>query len=264
MRRLEQHRRLLAYATLAAFVFASVAAVGQAPAQSPGANPATEQPSIAPQPPPTPEELGDSLMAHKRYQAAIDAYKKAPKDSASAWNKMGIAYQMMFNADEARHCYERSLKLNPKDFNVLNNLGTLYDADKNFKAAERMYRKALKINPKSAIVLKNLGSNLLLQHKYKKGWKVYQSALAVDPHIFDRGKGLEVQNPASLQERGAMNYYMAKSCVRAGMNDCAIDYLRKAINEGFTNAKKIQEDGEFAGIRELPAFKRLLAEQKNP
>jgi hypothetical protein len=71
-----------------------------------------------------------------------------------------------------------------------------------------------------------------------------------------------VENPASAAERGAMNYYMAKGCVRAGMNDCAIDYLRMALNEGFTNPKKIEADGEFAGLKGVPAFRELLAEQR--
>lgn len=264
MRRHDQHCRLPAFAALAAVVFATAAVSGQIPAQNPDTSSTPQPQSLAPQPPPTPEELGDSLMAHKRYQAAIESYKKAPPDSASAWNKMGIAYQMMFNQDEARRCYEKSLKLNRKDFNVWNNLGTLYDANKEFKQAERMYRKALKLNPKSAIVLKNLGTNLLMQRKYEKGWKVYQSALAIDPHIFDPRNGLQVQNPASVRDRGAMNYYMAKSCVRAGMNECAIDYLRKAMNEGFTTPKKVAADAEFAGLRELPAFKLLMEEQKTP
>jgi hypothetical protein len=59
-----------------------------------------------------------------------------------------------------------------------------------------------------------------------------------------------------------MNYYMAKGCVRAGMNDCAIDYLRMALNEGFTSPKKIEADGEFAGLKSVPAFRELLAEQQ--
>jgi hypothetical protein len=59
-----------------------------------------------------------------------------------------------------------------------------------------------------------------------------------------------------------MNYYMAKGCLRAGMNDCAIDYLRMALNEGFTSPKKIEADSEFAGLHGTPAFQQLLAEQK--
>jgi hypothetical protein len=61
-----------------------------------------------------------------------------------------------------------------------------------------------------------------------------------------------------------MNYYMAKSCVRAGMNDQAIGYLRLALNEGYTNPSKIIADLEFAGLRGIPAFEQLIAAQRSP
>jgi tetratricopeptide (TPR) repeat protein len=217
---------------------------------------------VAPPNPSTPEEVGDAMMVHLRYQAAIEAYKKGPRDSAEIWNKMGIAYQLMFNQEEASHCYQASLHLDPRNSRVMNNLGTIYDSEKEYSNAERMYRKALKLDPKSALIYKNLGTNLLAQHKYKKGWEEYKTALEIDPNIFTSNASPRVQNPASVEERGAMNYYMAKGCVRAGMNDCAIEYLRMALNEGFTNPKKIEADSEFAGLRGVPAFKQLLAEQK--
>jgi Tfp pilus assembly protein PilF len=146
----------------------------------------------------------------------------------------------------------------------MNNLGTVYDSLKQYGGAERMYRKALKLDPESALIEKNLGTNQLAQHRYKKGWAAYQVALAIDPHIFKNSVSPRVDNPASAQDRGAMNYYMAKGCVRAGQNDCAIEYLRMALNEGFTNPKKIEADSEFAGLRGVPAFETLLAEQRNP
>ena len=217
--------------------------------------------TILPQPPPTPEEIGDSLMMHQRYQAAIEAYKKGQTDSAALWNKRGIAYQMMFDPTDATKCYQTSLKIDPKNTHVLNNLGTIYDSSRNYGVAERMYRKALKIDPQSAVTQKNLGTNLLAQRKYKKGWEAYQAALAIDPHIFENNSSPRVDNPASVQNRGAMNYFMAKGCVRAGQNDRAIDYLRMALNEGFTNPKKIIADGEFASLRGIPAFELLLASQ---
>ena len=210
----------------------------------------------------SPEEIGDALMLHQRYQAAIEAYKKAPKTSAAAWNKMGIAYQMMFNLQDASRCYQMSLKLEPKNPHVLNNLGTIYDALREYADAERMYRKAIKIDPLSAITYKNLGTALLAEHKYKKGWEEYKTALSIDPNIFKSHDSLRAENPASAEDRGAMNYYMARGCVRAGMNDCAIDYLRMALNEGFTNPKKIEADSEFASLRGMPAFDQLLASQR--
>jgi tetratricopeptide (TPR) repeat protein len=255
---LDKHRWLPALAILAALATEG-AALGQAPVPAPAvpSTPlATAPPSAA-----APEYQGDSLMGHQHYQAAIAAYRKAPQNSAAVQNKMGIAYQMMFNLDEALHCYQASLRIDPKNGRVFNNLGTVYDSLKQYGNAERMYRRALKLEPDSALILKNLGSDLLAQHKYKKGWEAYKAALAMDPDIFANSTSPRVENPASVQERGAMNYFMAKGCVRAGMNDRAIDYLRMALNEGFTSPKKIIADAEFAGLRGMPAFEQLLAAQ---
>jgi Flp pilus assembly protein TadD len=235
------------------------------PAGSPG-QPTTagNQPSPSVETPtadPTPEEVGDALMTHQRYQAAITAYRSTGPTTATVWNKLGIAYQMMFNLSEAMHCYQESLRIEPNNTHVLNNLGTIHDSLKEYRAAERMYRRALQIRPNSAVINKNLGTNLLAQHKYEKGWEAYQVALSIDSNIFDRNIGLRVDKPTTPQDRGAMNYYMARGCARAGMNERAIEYLRSSLNEGFANPRKIVSDSEFAGLKGVPAFEQLLAGQ---
>src|ERR1017187_5617266 len=211
---------------------------------------------------PTPEQIGDSLMGHQRYQAAIEAYKLAPRDSAIAWNKMGVAYQLMFNDFDAERCYRTALKLDPNNAIVLNNLGSIFVSYKRYSSAEKMFKRALKLDPHSALFNKNMGTALLAEHKYKKGWDSYKAALAIDPNIFEHTTSVRVDNPASAQDRGAMNFYMAKGCVRAGMNDRAIEYLRMALNEGFTSPKKIIADSEFAALRDTPAFQQLMAAQR--
>jgi Tfp pilus assembly protein PilF len=233
----------------------------QAPVPA-SAAPAAEAAKPAVTPPPTPEELGDSLVIHQRYQAALAAYAKAPP-SAIVWNKMGIAYQMMFNLKEATRCYKKSLALEPRNPNVLNNLATIYDSLKEYGQAEKYYKKSLKQDPKSALVLKNLGTNLLTQHKYSRGWEMYQQALAIDPLIFQDRNSPQVQNPTSLEQRGVMNYYMALGCVRIGQTACALEYLRMAMDEGYTTPKKVASDLAFASLRDNPDFKLLLASQKN-
>ena len=234
---------------------------GPAPVPAPATAQQMQMPTVAPEPPSSPEEVGDSLMWHQRYQAAIEAYKKAPTDSADVWNKMGIAYQLMFNPAQASRCYQTSLRLDPKNARVMNNLGTIYDSMKDYGSAEHWYRKALKVDPRSAMIYKNLGTSLLAEHRYKQGWEEYQAALRLDPHVFENNSSPRVQNPTSVQERGAMNYYMARGCVRAGMSDCAIEYLRMALNEGFTSPQKIVADRDFAILRGMPAFEQLLAAQ---
>jgi tetratricopeptide (TPR) repeat protein len=243
---------------------ASAQPVNQPPASTAAATNSPAQTSQTVQPPPTPEQIGDALMTHQRYQAAIDAYKQVAPESAAAWNKMGIAYQMMFNSQEAVRCYQSSLAIDPHNPNVLNNLGTIYDSLKEYGSAERMYHKALKLDPQSAVIEKNLGTALLAEQKYKKGQEAYKIALSIDPLIFEGSASLRIDNPASVQQRGAMNFYMARSCVRAGQNDRAIEFLRMALNEGFTSPKKIVADSEFATLHGTPAFDQMLAAQRNP
>src|ERR1019366_2200941 len=221
----------------------------------------TENPSLHQVAPFTPEQMGDALMFHKRYQAAIEEYKKAPA-SSHAWNQIGIACQIMLNFDGALRSYQKALKIDPSNFNAMNNLGTAYDWIKDYGRAEHMYRKALKLQPKNALVRKNLGTSLISQHKYQQGWESYQAALDLDPKIFENHVAAIVPNNAAVAERGAMNYYMAKGCVRSGRNGCALEYLRRSVSEGFVKPEKIVADRSFAVLLNLPEFQQFLAEQQ--
>jgi tetratricopeptide (TPR) repeat protein len=245
--------------TLALPLLAQVAKPAQLPNISP--RPDSLGSTAAPQTPLTPEELGDVHMARKSYQAALEDYSQVPVKSAAVWNKIGIASQQMFVMDEARKSYEKSLKLNPKNPDVINNLGTIYYSMKQYGNAEHLYRKALKLNPKSALIYKNLGTDLLAENKFKKGWECYQAALAIDPEVFERINQLRIGEPTPTQKRGAMSYYLAKSYVRVGMADRAVGYLRMAIDQGFTDRKKVMADKEFASLHGTAAFEQLLAEQ---
>src|SRR5665213_509121 len=211
MNRVHTHRWPVALIAAIALIAESFTLLAQTPASVALDKTATSEPKFQP----TQEQIGDSLMAHQRYQAALEAYQNAPHTTAQSWNKMGIAYQLMFQDDEASHCYRMAMKLDPKNAVVMNNMGSVYIAQKEFALAERSYRKAVKLDPGSALFHKNLGTALLAEHKYKKGWLAYQAAVAIDPEILDHTSSVRIDNPSTLQERGAMNYYMAKGCVRA-------------------------------------------------
>lgn len=250
------------WTAFAAVLFTAESLVGLSQIPSTAALP--NVPASSPQFKPTSEQVGDSLMGHQRYQAAIEAYKNAPQGSAETWNKMGIAYQLMFNIGDATRCYRTALKLDSKNSIAVNNLASVYMEQKKYAAAERAYKRAIKLDPQSALFRKNMGTALLAEHKYQKGWEAYQAALALDPGIFTHTGNVRVENPANVQDRGAMNFYMAKGCVKAGMKDRAVEYLRLAMNEGFVDSKKIATDTEFDGIRDLPAFQQMLAAQESP
>jgi tetratricopeptide (TPR) repeat protein len=221
------------------------------------------QPARVEPPPPTREDLGDLFMLHQRFQAAIQSYSKATPTS-DMWNKMGIAYQMMNGSEAALHCYKESLKLDPKNAHTLNNLGSLHFSLREFAPAERMYRKALALEPDSAVVQLNLGTDLIAERKYEDGWRHYQTALDMDPHVLESTAIPRIGNPGTAQNRGAVNYYLARVFARAGLMTSAIARLRAALNQGFTNPRKIEADENFAALRDFPDYQVMLSQTGRP
>lgn len=209
---------------------------------------------------PTHENRGDSLMARQQYQAAIEQYKQAPPEP-ELLNKMGVAYQLLYNTGDASKCYKEALRKDPKNPKYLNNMGSVYMANREYGRAVKSFRKAARLDATSALYQKNLGTALFADRNYKKGWIAYQEALKLDPEVFDHSTSIRVENPGSIQDRGAMNFYMAKGCMKAGLPDRAIEYLRMALNEGFTTPKKVIADAEFNPLHKMPAFLQMMAAQ---
>jgi tetratricopeptide (TPR) repeat protein len=208
----------------------------------------------------TPERRADILMARKMYREAAELYKQCPLDSAVIQNKIGIAYHQMLQADIARKYYERAMKIDPKYPEAVNNLGTIYYSKKSYRHAIRLYRRALKLAPESASIYSNLGTAFFARKNYKAATEAYQKALSLDPDVFEHRNswGVLLQE-RSVEERAKFHYYLAKTYAQAGMNDRALLYIRKALEEGFTERKKLMEDPEFVALRKLPEFQQLLA-----
>ncbi|MFY9746173.1 MAG: tetratricopeptide repeat protein [Acidobacteriaceae bacterium] len=212
----------------------------------------------------TPEVKGDLAMAHQQYLEAINDYSQAPEKSAVIWNKMGMAYHHLFAVDEARRDYLRALQLRPNYPEALNNLGAIYYAKKNYGKALKYYQKALRYDPTSAPIYSNLGTAWFARGKINEGIDAYRKAFAIDPHVFESGSALLVNESLPAHERAEQDYCLAKLFAQSGKNQQAIDYLRKALNEGFTDRKKILRDQTLASLRATPEFTQLMAEQTSP
>jgi tetratricopeptide (TPR) repeat protein len=223
--------------------------------------PAAAKPNVSEtaNPPLKPEDRGDVYMARKMYREAIESYEQAPQDSAIVWNKMGIAYHQMLDLDAAMKRYRRAIRLDAKYPEAINNLGTIYFAQKRYSRATGCYKRALKIAPASASIYSNLGTAYFAVKKYKEAWVAYNTAVQLDPEVFEHHStyGVLLQE-RTVDERARFHYYMAKIYAGQGRRDLALQYIRKALEEGFTDRKKFLQDPEFASLRELPEFKELL------
>jgi Tfp pilus assembly protein PilF len=211
-----------------------------------------------------PEIRGDVLMAQRQYMAAIKAYREAPGNSAVVWNKIGIAWQHLFAIDEARRDYEQALRIKPDYPEAINNLGTIYYEKKNYKKAEKLYRRALKSMPHSATAYNNLGAAYFAQGKFRQGAEAYRAAFAIDPAVFSSDSFQGISELGSSAQQANQNYCLAELFARAGMTDRAIEYLRKALDEGFSDRRRLMKDHDFSSIRNTAAFAQLVAQKKKP
>jgi tetratricopeptide (TPR) repeat protein len=251
----------LAIALLAGF--SSVLAHGQTNAMLDGtkspsqlASPA----SLAPRGALTPETRGDIFMARKMYREAIDSFQEGLKSDPVLWNKTGIAYHQLGQLNTAKKYYERALKLKPGYAEAQNNVGTVYYAQKSYRRAVSAYKKALKLNPDSASIHMNLGTAYFARKNEKDALLEYQAAMQIDPEVFERhGSYGILLEERSVEDRARYHYALARLYAASSRQDLAIQYLRKALEEGFKDKKKIAQEPAFEAMRETPEFKELLA-----
>lgn len=207
----------------------------------------------------SPENRGDILMARKMYREAIETFGEGPPNDAILRNKTGIAYHQLMQLDSARRSYEQAVKLKPDYAEAINNLGTIYYAKKSYRRAIGYYKRALKITPLSASIHSNLGTAYWARKQYPQAMESLQTAIKLDPNVFEHHSSYGVLlQERSVEDRAKFHFWMATLYAKDGRSELAIQYLRKALEEGFKERKKLIEDPAFAAMRELPEFKVLL------
>jgi tetratricopeptide (TPR) repeat protein len=208
----------------------------------------------------TPEQRGDIYMARKMYREAIETYMSAKPMSAVLWDKVGISYHQLGERNAAKKSYERAVRLDKKYADAINNIGTIYYAEKKYRSAIAAYMKALRIAPDTASVWSNLGTAYYARKQFDEMNKAYAKALELDPSVFDQHSAVGTQmQDRSVEDRARYHYEMAKLYATAGKNDLALQYLRKALEEGFRDKQKVSQAKEFAALRETQEFKDLMA-----
>ncbi|HKU27523.1 MAG TPA: tetratricopeptide repeat protein, partial [Candidatus Sulfotelmatobacter sp.] len=206
---------------------------------------------------------GDQLRTQKLYLDAMDYYRaalaKAPH-SAALLNKIGITELMMQRYGEAKKSFEQSTKADRKFADAYNNLGVVYYEQKKYGAAVKQYKKAIAIDSTAASFYSNLGAALFSKREFEPAVLAYQKAVEIDPDVFERTSrgGVQAQLP-SPEDRARYDYTVAKLYAKMGFSDRSLEYLRKAMEEGYKDFKNVYKDAEFAELRKDKRFAELMA-----
>jgi tetratricopeptide (TPR) repeat protein len=223
----------------------------------------------APPAPDTPleqlEAKGDHLRSEKAYLDALDYYRAALAKSpnhAHLLNKAGITELMMQRYKDARKHFEKSIKNDREFSDAYNNLGVVYYMEKRFGKAVKQYEKAIKLKPDLASYYGNLGTAYFAKKDYEKATIAYTEAIRLDPGIFDRvSRGGISAQMSSPEDRARFSYVLAKLYAKSGLFDQSLQYLRRALEEGYPQVENAYKDEEFAELRKDPRFDQLMHER---
>ena len=207
------------------------------------------------------EERADIYMARKSYEDAVDYYYRDLKQGhfadASVWNKLGIAYQQLQNYHASRKAYNQAMRHQKNYTEPLNNIGTTYFMQDKYGKSVKYYLRAIQLNPNSASYHLNLGTSYFHMKKYKESVEEYRTALNLDPNIFAERSAFG----SIIEARGSdpeYYFYLGKVFASLGRADDAVRSLRRALEDGFKDRKRILNDPDFMKISQSPAYVELM------
>ena len=208
------------------------------------------------------EKDGDELRSKKAFIDAIDYYRAAMKqaDSAELHNKTGIAYLQLLQRKVAEKEFNHAIKMNHGYAEAVNNLGVIFYMRKKYDKAIKEYEQALKLNDRAAPFHSNLGMAYFEKKEFERASAELMRALELDPQIFDRqALGGIAARMASPEDRARYAYTLARIYARQGINDRSLEYLKKAVEEGYAHINDVYKDEVFVQLRKDPRFAAVMA-----
>lgn len=212
------------------------------------------------------ETRADELHGQKLYFDAIDYYRAAlgkihtPSGEAKILNKICRTQLVMTRWHDGQKTCQQAIKTDRKMPDPYNNLGVALYEEKRYGAAIKQYRKAIDLDNTSASFYSNLGAAMFAKKDFEGSAQAYQKALELDPDVFERSsrQGVQAQVPRP-EDRARYDYTVAKLYAKMGFSDRSLEYLRKAMEEGYKDFNNVYKDEEFAALRKDKRFTELVA-----
>ena len=123
---------------------------------------------------------GENLKALEHLQNALST----DKQNSLVLKMIGKAYSKMEKFENAKEYFEKSLQINPLDWDCWNSLGYVFKIGLlELDEAKRCYEESLKINPDSLRSQTNLAEIAILQNDYGKAMQKIENTLTTHEDI---------------------------------------------------------------------------------
>jgi len=191
-------------------------------------------------------EAAAQLFRQGKFAEAVSEFQKAVQEDSKylpARLNLAHAYERLNRLEEAIQEYRGAITLEPKHFFAHNNLGVLYDKTGRYDDAIAEFKDALKTEPGNTMALKNLKTA-------KKNKEIIQERHAQ----IQRAEKVAQAKPRDPEP----SYYLAKLHASFGNKALALQWLEKALKQGFKETASIKSDPAFNSLRDDRDFQLVL------
>jgi len=207
------------------------------------------------------EEKGDLDRLHKDYESAISHYESAARvniNSPDLYNKMGIAELQLKERGQARKYFARAIKLNPQFFAPLNNLGVLELLDKRYKSSINYFKQALALDETNAHAHVNLAEAWMGLGNVDYAMTEYARALELDADVLSTTPEGVAAQYTTPEQRARVSFLIAKSYMKRGNLDGALEYLRRAKEGHYPDMASVYKDPVFTALWDDPRLAKIV------
>jgi len=207
------------------------------------------------------EERGDLDRIHKDYAAAVAHYESALRintKSPDLYNKLGIAELQLNERALARKYFGRALKYNPQFFAPLNNMGVLDLLDRRYKSSVNYFKQALALEETNAHTHLNLANAWMGLGEADHAMTEYARALELDADVLSTSPEGVVAQVSTPEQRARIAFLIAKSYMKRGNIDGALEYLRKAKDGHYPDLSNVWKDPAFTALWTDPRLAKII------
>jgi tetratricopeptide (TPR) repeat protein len=208
------------------------------------------------------EENGDLARLHKDNVRAAIYYQAAIRNSPSnavLYNKLGIVNLKLGERGQARKQFSQSIKLDPHLAAALNNRGAVSLVDKKYKAAVKDLKQALALDELVASTHLNLAEAWMGLNQMDRAMTEYARALELDADVLSSSEGGAIAQVMTPQQHAQVLFLIAKSYMKRGNIDGALDYLGRAKQGNYREMASVYSDPDFAPLWKDARLAKLVS-----